>query len=70
VESITKTIHRMIELLEKSGQLWTHLLEDGILKDLQGREDKVHVVMVELKQQHKTLSLPEGINTTIEMKSL
>jgi hypothetical protein len=49
-KSIAQTIHRMTELLEKSGQLWTQLLEDGSLQDLQGREDKVHAVMEDLKQ--------------------
>jgi hypothetical protein len=28
------------KLLEKSGQIWTQLLEDGILQELQGKEDK------------------------------
>jgi hypothetical protein len=60
----------MTELLEKSGQLWTQLLEDGSLQDLQGREDKVHAVMEDLKQRQKTMSLPEKIKTTAEMKSL
>jgi hypothetical protein len=40
----------MTELLEKGGQLWTHILEDGSLQELQGMKDKVHVVMKYLKQ--------------------
>jgi hypothetical protein len=39
----------MTDLLEKSGQLWTQLLEDGSLKDLQEREEKVHAIMADLK---------------------
>jgi hypothetical protein len=40
----------MSELLEKSGQLWKQLLEDGSLQDLQEREEKVHATMEDLKQ--------------------
>jgi hypothetical protein len=32
-KSIAHVIYRMIELLEKSGELWTQLLEYGILQD-------------------------------------
>jgi hypothetical protein len=35
----------MVELLEKSGQLWMYLLEYGSLQDLEEREEKVHAVM-------------------------
>jgi hypothetical protein len=44
-------IHRMTEMWEKSAQLWTHLLEDGTLQELQGKEDKLHVVMAYVKKR-------------------
>jgi hypothetical protein len=50
-ENIAQNIHIMRELLEKSNQLWTQLLEDGILQDLQGQEDKFHATMVDVKKQ-------------------
>jgi hypothetical protein len=34
VENITHNIHRMTELLEKSAQLWTQLLEDRSLQEM------------------------------------
>jgi hypothetical protein len=40
----------MTELLEKSAQLWTQLLEDGSLQELQGKEDKLHAAMEDVKQ--------------------
>jgi hypothetical protein len=49
VENIMQSIHRMTELLEKSAQLWTHLLEDGSLQELQGKEDKFHAAMVDVR---------------------
>jgi hypothetical protein len=69
-ENIALDIQKMTELLEKSGQLWTQLQEDGSLQELQGKEDRVHVAMVELKQKQKMMSLPEKIKTAAEMKSL
>jgi hypothetical protein len=60
----------MTELLEQSGQLWTQVQEDGSLQELQGKEDRVHASMEDLKQRQKTMSLPENIKTTAEMKSL
>jgi hypothetical protein len=50
-ESIMHNIHRLTELLEKSTQLWTQLLEDGILQELQGKEEKLHAAMVDVKNQ-------------------
>jgi uncharacterized protein (UPF0371 family) len=38
-ENIMQNIHRMTELLEKSAQLWTQILEDGSLQELQGKEE-------------------------------
>jgi hypothetical protein len=35
-ENITQNIQRMTEMLEKSAQLWTQLLEDRSLQELQG----------------------------------
>jgi hypothetical protein len=49
-ENIVQNIHRVEELLEKSGQLWTQLLEDGSLQELQGKEDKLHATMADVKQ--------------------
>jgi hypothetical protein len=49
-ENIVQNIHRVAELLEKSGQLWTQLLEDGSLQELQGKEDKLHATMEDVKQ--------------------
>jgi hypothetical protein len=40
----------MIELLEKRAQLWTQLLEDGRLQEMQGKEEKLHETMVDVKQ--------------------
>jgi hypothetical protein len=40
------------------------------LQELEGKEDRVHIAMRELKQRQKTMSLPEKIKTTVEMKSL
>jgi Mg2+ and Co2+ transporter CorA len=37
VQNITQNIQRMAEMLEKSGQLWTRLLEYGSLQELQGK---------------------------------
>jgi hypothetical protein len=39
----------MREFLEKSAQIWTHLLEDGRLQELQGK-DKLHAAMADVKQ--------------------
>jgi hypothetical protein len=58
------------ELLEKSAQLWTQLLENGSLQELQGDKDKFHTIMVEVKKQQKTMSLPEKIKTAAKMKNL
>ena len=48
----------MTELLEKSAQLWTQLLEDGSLQELQGQEDKLHATIEYFKQRQRTMSLP------------
>jgi hypothetical protein len=58
------------KLLEKSGQLWTQLLEDGSLQELQGKEDKLHATMADVKQRQRTMSLPKKIKTAAEMKNL
>jgi hypothetical protein len=50
VENIVQNIHRVEELLDKRGQLWTELLEYGSLQDLKKKEDKLHVVMEDVKQ--------------------
>jgi hypothetical protein len=39
----------MTELLEKNAQLWTQLLEDESLQDLQGKEDKLHATIADVK---------------------
>jgi hypothetical protein len=49
-EGIDQSIQTVIELLEKSAQLWTHLLEDGSLQELQEKENQLHATMVEVKQ--------------------
>jgi hypothetical protein len=49
-EDIDRSIQRVTDLLEKSAQLWTHLLEDGSLQELQERENKLHAAMAEVKQ--------------------
>jgi hypothetical protein len=49
IENIVQNIHRMTELLEKSTQLWTRILKDGSLQELQGKEDKLHVSMADVK---------------------
>jgi hypothetical protein len=36
--------------LENNAQLWTQLLEDVSLQELQGKEDRVHEAMEEIKQ--------------------
>jgi hypothetical protein len=46
------------------------LLEDGSLQELQGKEDKLHATMEDVKQRQRTMSLPEKIKTTAEMKNL
>jgi hypothetical protein len=58
------------KLLEKSAQLWTQLLEDGILQELQGKEEKLHATMEDIKQQQRMMSLPKKIKTVTEMKTL
>ena len=50
--------------------MWTHLLEDGILQEIQGREDRVHAIMAYLKKQQKTMPLSKKINTVANMKGL
>jgi hypothetical protein len=60
----------MTKMLEKSAQLWTQLQEDESLQEMQGKEDRVHVAMADLKQRQKMMSLPEKIKRTVEMKSL
>jgi hypothetical protein len=49
-ENIVQNIHIMTELWEKSAQLWTQLLEDGSLQELQGKEEKLHAAMAYVKQ--------------------
>jgi hypothetical protein len=49
-ENITHTTQCVTELLENNAQLWTQLLEDSSLQELQGNEDRVHEEMEELKQ--------------------
>jgi hypothetical protein len=51
IESIMQNIQRLKELLEKSAQLWTQLLEDGSLQELQGKEEKLHIAMEYVKQR-------------------
>jgi hypothetical protein len=51
MEGIGHSIQAVMELLEKSAQLWTHLLEDGNLQELQEKETKIHIAMVEVKQR-------------------
>jgi hypothetical protein len=48
-KNITHNIQRVVEPLEKSDQLWTQLLEDGSLQELQGKEDKLHEAMADVK---------------------
>ena len=45
VEDIGRSIQRVIDLLEKSVQLWIHLLEDGSLQELQENENTLHATM-------------------------
>jgi hypothetical protein len=49
--------------LEKRTKLWTQVLEDGSLQELQGKEDKLHAAMADVKQLKQTMSLPNKINT-------
>jgi hypothetical protein len=56
--------------LEKSNQLWTQLLEYWSLQEMQGKEDKLHATMEDVKQRHRTMSLIENIKKTTEMKNL
>jgi hypothetical protein len=65
VEGIDQSIQTVTMLLEKSAQLWTHLLEDGSLQELQEKEAKIHAAMAEVKQRQKIVSLPEKIKTTM-----
>jgi hypothetical protein len=60
----------LTKLLEKSAQLWTQLLEDGSLIELQGGEEKLHTTMVDVKQQQKMISMLEKIKIVVEMKTL
>ena len=48
-EDINWRIQRVIDLLEKSTQMWTHLLEDESLQELQERENKLHTTMAKVK---------------------
>jgi hypothetical protein len=50
MEGIIQSIQIVTTLLEKRAQLWTHLLEDGGLQELQEKEAKIHATMVEVKQ--------------------
>jgi hypothetical protein len=63
-------MHRVAELLEKSDELWTQLLEDGSLQEFQGKEDKLHATMEDVKKRQRTMPLLEKIKTVIEMKNL
>jgi hypothetical protein len=65
-----QAIQKMIELLEKSGQLWTQVKEYEMLQKMQEKEDMIHVQMKDLKHRQNTMSLPEKIKTIVEMKSL
>jgi hypothetical protein len=49
-KNITQNIHRLTKVLEKSAQLRTQLLEDEILQELQGKEEKQHTSMVDVKK--------------------
>jgi len=60
----------MTKMLEKSAQLWTPLLEDGSLQELQGKEDKLHAAIGYVKQWQRTMSLLGKIKIVMEMKSL
>jgi hypothetical protein len=57
-KKIMQHIHRVEKLLEKRGHLWTQLLEDRILQELQGKKDKLHAAMAYVKKQQRTMSLP------------
>ena len=70
MEGISQSIQAVMKLLEKSVQLWTHLVEDESLQDLQEKETKIHTTMAEVKQRHKTMTLPDKIKTATELKSL
>jgi hypothetical protein len=63
-------VHWLTELLEKSTQLCTQLLEDGILQELEGKEDKLHASMAYVKHRQRTMSLLENIKNAAEMKTL
>jgi hypothetical protein len=69
-ENIAQNISRMKKLLETSGQLWTKLLEDGILQEIEGKEDKFHTTIENVKKRQRTMSFQENIKAVIEMKNL
>jgi hypothetical protein len=44
-------LHEIVELYNKSAQLWTNLQEDGKLREFDQKEEGINIVMQELKQK-------------------
>jgi hypothetical protein len=47
------------ELYERTTQIWTSLTEDERIQKLDQREEKMNVVVQDLKQRQKTIPISE-----------
>lgn len=63
-------VKEIIELYERTKQLWTSLAEDERLQKMEQREEKMNVAIQDLKEQQKTMAIPLRMRVMKEMKNL
>jgi hypothetical protein len=58
------------ELYNRTAQIWTSLEEDEKIQQLEQREEKLNVVVQDLKKRQKTMDISLRMKATQELKNL
>jgi hypothetical protein len=70
LQEIEQQVIIAVELLDKAVQLWTRLEEDPRVQCWDKEEERINAMIQELKQRQKTISIPEQVKGTQEMKKM
>ena len=64
MESMVQSIKDIVELYDKSTQLWTSLQEDENLQALEHKEERINTTVYEMKQKQKAMKIHKNENHT------
>ena len=70
LQELEKQVSTAADMLDKEAQLWTRMEEDPWDQHWDKEEERINVMIQELKKHHKNIPIPERVNGMQELKKI